>query len=129
MPTNYFSLLHPSGKPPGGSYVALLQRPAPAQPSALLRQTEAYRERLHSWLDDAMVATLPFPADDGVLARISIHGVPYWFVAMRDIKSELDAYGAPQLRLLRAAMKALGWQERRAIAWGRRNVGFIKRRE
>jgi hypothetical protein len=77
---------------------------------------------------DAIVTTLPSPNDDGILARITLNAVPHWFVSMRDVKAELDAYGAASVRRLRAAMKALGWRERRAIAWGRRTHGFIKPR-
>ena len=66
------------------------------------------------------------PAEDP--CRGLLKGAPHWFVTMRDVKAELDAYGAANVRGLRAAMKALGWRERRAIAWGRRTHGFVKPR-
>jgi hypothetical protein len=50
-----------------------------------------------------------------------------WFVAMRDIKLELGAYGAGATRRGRLAMKSLGWRERRAFAWGRRLLGFSRK--
>ena len=126
MPTNYLSLLHPQGEPPSAPYAVLLQRlSAPAQ------QPNPYQERLAQLLDDAAAATLASgsPNDDGVLARISIYGQGYWFVSMRDLKFEMDAYGTKNLRAVRAAMKSLGWRSRRCFAWGCRHAGFTKRRE
>jgi hypothetical protein len=87
---------------------------------------DPYEERLRAWLDDAIAATLPLAHDDGCLARINLNTMPHWFVSMRDLKAELDAYGAANVRRLRSAMKALGWRERRAIAWGRRTAGFVR---
>ena len=44
--------------------------------------------------------------DDGPVTRIAIRGVPHWFVAMRDIKLEFGAYGAPGTRRIRLAKGA-----------------------
>jgi hypothetical protein len=63
---------------------------------------------------------------EGPIAKITIHGVPHWFVTMRDLKSELNAYGAPACRRVRLAMRSLGWRERRALVWGRRLPGFSR---
>ena len=87
---------------------------------------DPWRGFLKGWLADAIVATLPSSSDDGVLARICIHGVPCWFISMRDLKAELDAYGVARVRRLRAAMKSLGWRERRAIAWPDLNTWFLQ---
>ena len=93
---------------------------------ALARPTaDPYEARLTAWLDDAIAATLPLAHDDGVLARITLAAIPHWFVSMRDVKAELDAFGAANVRRLRSAMKALGWRERRCFAWGRHTHGFI----
>lgn len=67
--------------------------------------------------------------DEGLLAAISIRGEPHWFVALRGLKLELGAVGAPQTRRLRAAMQRLGWTPRPAHAWGRRQHGFVRRIE
>lgn len=78
---------------------------------------------LKGWLADA--ASLP-PGSDTPVARITLNTLPHWFISMRDIKAELDAYGGENVRRVRLAMKTLGWRERRAFAWGRRMLGFVR---
>jgi hypothetical protein len=80
---------------------------------------------LETFLNDAIA--IADVGGDCSIARITIHGAPHWFVAMRDIKLELGAYGAGATRRVRLAMKSLGWRERRAFAWGRRLLGFSRK--
>jgi hypothetical protein len=74
--------------------------------------------------DEGPIANLSFAARDG-------HGdgsarTPYWFVSTRDIKAELNAYGPEAMRRIRAAMKTLGWKERKCFVWGGRQWGFVR---
>jgi hypothetical protein len=64
--------------------------------------------------------------DRDFVRTITVRGVPFWFVAMRDIKLALGAKGAKGATRIRAAMKALGWRATPAIVHGRRTRGFIR---
>jgi hypothetical protein len=77
-------------------------------------------------LQAAMTALLNESSGDQDLVRtITVHGVPFQFVAMRDIKLAVDAHGAKGAKRIRAVMRALGWRARPAIIYGRRMRGFI----
>jgi hypothetical protein len=78
-------------------------------------------------LEGAILSAASAGKSEGPVAHITIQGIPRWFVAMRDIKLELGAYGAGATRRGRLAMKSLGWRERRAFAWGRRLLGFSRK--
>lgn len=76
-------------------------------------------------LQAAIAALLNDTSGDQDLVRtITVHGVPFRFVAMRDIKLAVDAHGAKGARRIRVVMRALGWQARPAIVHGRRLRGF-----
>jgi hypothetical protein len=95
--------------------------------AAANRAQDPWRPAIERWLNEStVVAGL---GGEGPIVRITIRDAPHLFVAMRDIKLELGAFGAPGTRRVRLAMKSLGWRERRAFAWGRRMLGFSRKIE
>jgi hypothetical protein len=58
--------------------------------------------------------------DQGVVRRITIHGVSHWCVAMRDLKRAVDVKGVDGARRVYAIMRELGWQARPVFIYGRR---------
>jgi hypothetical protein len=99
-------------------------RQAAMAPAAANPAGDPWEGEVRAWLEVAIANASP--GGDGPVTRITIRGVPRGFVAMRDIKLEFGAYGAPGTRRIRLTMKALGWRERRAFAWGRRMLGFVR---
>jgi hypothetical protein len=80
------------------------------------------------WQDkiEAMLADAIATGDRALVTIITVHGVAFWFVAMRDIKLALGARGVKGAARIRAAMRALGWRPRPAIIHGRRMHGFVR---
>jgi hypothetical protein len=66
--------------------------------------------------------------DEGPVARISMYGEPFWFVAIRDIRLRLGARGRDATMRIRLALSDLGWRGQRCFAWGRRSHGFVRPR-
>jgi hypothetical protein len=61
--------------------------------------------------------------------QITIHGVPHWCVAMRDLKQALDVRRGDSTKQINQAMRGLGWQCRPVFIYGHRMRGFVQRIE
>ena len=81
-----------------------------------------WQDAIETMLRDAVEG-----GDQDLVRTITVHGTPFWFAPMRDIKLALDARGVEGARRIRAVMRALGWRARPAIVHGRRMQGFTHR--
>jgi hypothetical protein len=100
-----------------------------AAPSPEFGQADPWAADIEAFLADATTrAAASGVWDEGPLARISMYGEPFWFVAMRDIRLRLGARGRDATVRIRVALSDLGWREQRCFAWGRRAHGFVHSR-